>query len=191
MTDAPFRRWRAGSTLAALVTLATALVVLARAHSAFGEAPAPSVPRAPELTPSAAEALLAVADADPLELARVVERFGDAELRALLARPRDVAACLAAVWAAPQLRRPELALEALVSLAEGRDSLLAPAAARAALTIAVRLDADTLAARELPATELGAVRAALLSLAARATAGADVRLAAATAAEALAAASVP
>lgn len=140
---------------------------------------------------SAASALLAIADADPLELARVVERFGDAPVRALLTKPAHVAPCLAAVRAAPMLRRPELALDLLVRLAEGRDSLLAPAAARAALAIAGGLDADALAAREVSASELAPTRAALLALAARETVGADIRLAAATTAEALAAAGIP
>jgi hypothetical protein len=170
------------AVLAVLATLApTSATTRADATAKDAEAPAQRV----------GEALLAIPDADPLELERVVQRFGDAELRALLARPGEVAVCLAATRAAPMLRRPELALEALVGLAEGRDSLLAPAAARAALTIALRLDADTLASHELRATELAHVRSALRSLAERETAGADIRLAAGTAAEALSGAGVP
>jgi hypothetical protein len=165
--------------LPALLIVAASAVGSGRpAHAADGER-------------SVAAALLAVADADPLELGRVVERFGDARVRALLSKPADVAPCLAAVRAAPMLRRPELALEPLLRLSEGRDSLLAPAAARAALAIAAGLDADALAAREVAVSELAPTRAALLALAARATVGADIRLAAATAAEALAAAGIP
>jgi hypothetical protein len=152
---------------------------------------ATSTAGAADREPSVAAALLAIADADLLELGRVVERFGDARVRALLSKPADVAPCLAAVRAAPMLRRPELALEPLVRLSEGRDSLLAPAAARAALAIAAGLDFDALSAREVSASELAPARAALLALAARQTAGADIRLAAAATAEALAASGIP
>jgi hypothetical protein len=171
------------AVLAVLATLAPTSATTRADATAKDDAEAPAQ--------RVGEALLAIPDADPLELERVVQRFGDAELRALLARPGEVAVCLAATRAAPMLRRPELALEALVGLAEGRDSLLAPAAARAALTIALRLDADTLASHELRATELAHVRSALRSLAERETAGADIRLAAGTAAEALSGAGVP
>jgi hypothetical protein len=152
---------------------------------------ATSTAGAADREPSVAAALLAIADADLRELGRVVERFGDARVRALLSKPADVAPCLAAVRAAPMLRRPELALEPLVRLSEGRDSLLAPAAARAALAIAAGLDFDALSAREVSASELAPARAALLALAARQTAGADIRLAAAATAEALAASGIP
>lgn len=173
-----------------LAVAATTLLLCARLGGpprALAEPPPAPAPA--EVSVSAA--LLAPVDADPLELARVVERFGDVRVRALLDRPAEVATCLAAVRAAPMLRRPELALAALVRLSAGRDSLLAPAAARAALAIAAGLDADTLAAHELPASELAPARAELLALAERETAGDDIRTAAALAAVALAAAGVP
>lgn len=110
--------------------------------------------------PDAAAALLAVRDAEPLELARVVQRFGDARLLALLADPR-VAVRLVALYAAPWLQEPERALPAIAPLIASRDSELAPAAARAALDITAALTAGALAAREVLPGDLTAVRTEL------------------------------
>ena len=178
------------AALAAWVCLAAALAAqasLAAPTAADGMPAAPSAPAAS----TAAAALIAVQDADPIELARVVQRYGDLAVRALLGRPVDVAPCLAAVRAAPFLQSPELALAALAELAAGRDSLLAPSAARAIFAIAAALDAAALARREHAPGELRAVRARLSAIAARDRVGADVRLLLAAAAEQLAAASVP
>lgn len=130
--------------------------------------------------------LSSVADADPVELARVVQRIGDSAVIAALAPDRPVVERLAAVRAAPAMRSPERALTALVEIARGRDSLLAPAAALAALRIATSLDADDLAAREALPGDIEAARSALEALAADESARPDIRRAAALAADALA-----
>lgn len=139
--------------------------------------------------PDAAAALLAVRDADPLELGRVAERFGDARLLALLGDPR-VAVRLVALYAAPWLREPERALPAIAPLIASRDSELAPAAARAAFEITAALSADALAAREVLPGELTAVRAELQRTAALAWVRHDLRALAAAADAQLAGAGV-
>ncbi len=138
-----------------------------------------------------ASPLVAVVDADPLELARVVARVGDPPVRASLAAGRPSAERLAAVRGASWLRAPELALPELVAMLEGRDSELAPAAARAVVQIAMRLDVDELARREVLPETLAAVRARLLAAAERGALRADIRAMAAEAAARLAAAGVP
>lgn len=149
------------------------------------------------LTPGAAQAeppagaLIAVRDADPLELARVAARLGDAAVLALLAPSQPVAAQLAAVRAAPWLREPERALLPIAELIAGRDSELAPAAARAALQITRALDADALARRELLPDDLAPALSALARAAVLSRVRDDLRRMAAAAAEQLRAAGVP
>jgi hypothetical protein len=139
----------------------------------------------------AASQLLALRSADPLELARVVARVGDSAVLALLAADKPVATRLAAVRAAAWLRQPEQALGTLAELLAGRDSELAPAAARAALQIAQGLDADALAQREVAPAQLTQVLVALLRASELPRVRPDLRAMAAAAAEQLRAAGVP
>lgn len=121
--------------------------------------------------------LAAIADADPMELARVVDRLGDDAVLSRLddARPREVR--LAATRAAPFMAWPELALEPLARLAASRDPLLAPAAASAALTIARSLDPDALRRREVDPASLSAARGLFAALSTERSARADLRAA--------------
>lgn len=135
--------------------------------------------------------LTAVADADPIELARVAGALGDSAVLAAMSEGRPGAERLAAVRAAPWLDAPELALDLLVRLLVGRDSELAPSAARAVARIAAALDADTLARREVLPESLSAVRAKLTEAVERETLRADIRVLAAEAAFQLSAAGVP
>jgi hypothetical protein len=122
--------------------------------------------------------LAAIADADPMELARVVDRLGDDAVLSRLddARPREVR--LAAMRASPFLAWPELALEPLARIAASRDPLLAPAAASAALTIARSLDPDALGRREVDPASLSAARGLFTALSIEQSARADLRAAA-------------
>jgi hypothetical protein len=135
--------------------------------------------------------LVAVVDADPLELARVAQRFGDLAIANLLAPATETAVRLAAVRASPWLRAPERALAALAEIASGRDSELAPAAARAAQQIAQRLDAAALARRECLTVELTPALVVLRALGEREHAAPHVRAYAWAAAAQLIAAGVP
>lgn len=135
--------------------------------------------------------LLRVPSTDPLELARVVDRVGDAGVVSRLADGTPIAVRAVAVLAAPQMRAPEDSLVALVGLARGRDPDLAPRAALSALTIARRLDPQELDARECDRTSLAPARAGLEALARDETARADLRRAAELAAAALAELGVP
>jgi hypothetical protein len=139
-----------------VMALTASVVLLARAPSA-GQAPAAGDPQAD----AAAKALLAVRDADPLELARVVLRVHDAAVLALLDDARPVPVRIAALRASRFLRQPELALAALPRWIESRDGELAEAAARAAFAIASQLDADILARRE---SDLGALASVAVAL---------------------------
>jgi hypothetical protein len=139
----------------------------------------------------AAAALLAVDDADPLELARIVHRFGDASILVLLEAERPASVRLAAVRAAPWLAEPEQALPALSAMIATRESDLAPAAARATLHIARLLDADALSRHELLPAELRAVVTRLRTAAEQGWVREDLRLMAALAAAQLEAAGVP
>jgi hypothetical protein len=151
----------------------------------------PRVAAEPAARTPAADALLAVRDADPLELARVVARVGDDAVLRLLAAEHGVAVRLVAVRAAPWLREPERALVRIAELAGGRDSELAPAAARAALRIARALDADGLARREVAPDTLSAALAALLRVAQQPHVRHDLQRMAGAAAAQLRAAGVP
>lgn len=106
----------------------------------------------------AADPLLAVEDADPLDLARVVARLGDEAVLTRLGDPQSADVRLAAIRATPSLTAPEHALGPLAEIAAGRDPDLAPAAAMAALEIAERLSADDLVRRE---TERAIIDAAI------------------------------
>lgn len=130
--------------------------------------------------PAAAQGdpLLAVRDADPMELARVADRLGDAAVLARLGEGQSRDVRLAAIRAARFIDGPELALEPLARIAAGRDPLLAPAAARAALAIAGELDLDALAQREVEPSSLSAARALFVALSRDARARADLRAAA-------------
>jgi hypothetical protein len=120
----------------------------------------------------------AITDADPMELARAVDRLGDdAVLSRLSAGPREVR--LAAMRASPFMAGPELALEPLAATAAGRDPLLAPAAASAALTILRSLDLDGLRRREVDPRSLSGARGLFEALSTDRSARADLRAAAA------------
>jgi hypothetical protein len=136
--------------------------------------------------------LLATGSSDPLELARVVDRIGDAALLERLGgegTPTDVR--LAAIRASVALRAPERALEPLATIARSRDPDLAPAAAMAFLAIARDLDPRALDAREVLRGELVPARTALEALADDESARADLRRAALLALDALTALGVP
>ena len=85
---------------------------------------------------------------DALELARSVDRVGDARVLAALEADASRRDQLVAIRAAPFLRAPEAALSRLVGFARGRDPQLAPAATVALLRIARILTAHDLVARE-------------------------------------------
>ncbi|HEY8427653.1 MAG TPA: hypothetical protein VIL20_04735 [Sandaracinaceae bacterium] len=130
--------------------------------------------------PADRDPFVAVEDADPMELARAVDRTGDDAVLARLREDRLREVRLAAIEAAPWMRAPELALEPLLTLARGRDPRLAPAAAQAALAIANGLSADELARREAELDALTSARRLASSLAGDESARADLRAAAAT-----------
>jgi hypothetical protein len=145
----------------------------------------------PSRLADAAQALLAVQDADPLELARVAHRVGDDVVLALLAPSQPTGVRLAAVRTAPWLAEPERALMALSALLSSRDSDLAPAGAHALLQIARSLDDAELKRRELLPAELASVVAELHRVTQLRWVRADIVLAAAAAAAQLEAAGVP
>lgn len=108
-----------------------------------------------------ARALIEIRDLEPLQLTRVAIRCGDHAILQLLDTQQPGAVRLAAIHASPWLAAPESALDALASALASRDSLLAPAAARAAVDIAARLDPQALERREIAPSELGQALAAL------------------------------
>ena len=141
------------------------LIVLALAAMASAQAPA-------------IDPLLAAHETDPLELARVVDRIGDAAILSRLTPETPIAVRAIAVVAAPRMHAPEDALAALTTIAAGRDPDLAPRAAQALLTIARSVDAQALDAREHDRGDFAAARTTLSALATDETARADIRLAA-------------
>lgn len=141
--------------------------------------------------PSTAQALLAVQDADPLELARIVRRAGDAAVLRLLGTDQPINVRLCAARAAPWLRSPEQALLPLARWLAGRDIVLSEAAARATLRIAQDLDADTLARREVSPAELRDASIALQAAADSTWLRGDLRLLATQAVAQLVGAGVP
>lgn len=100
--------------------------------------------------------LVAVADADPLELARVARRLGDVAVLQRLDAKQSLEVRLAAVRATPWLRAPEAALPLLAPMIGQRDTLLAQDAARSLLAIVRELDADALQRREVLRSDLSA-----------------------------------
>ncbi|MCA9532782.1 MAG: hypothetical protein KC593_03850 [Myxococcales bacterium] len=125
---------------------------------------------------SAAEALLAVVSADPMDYAAVARRIGDPALAGVL-RDEDAAPelQLAALRAAPYARAPELLLEAVVAIAMGTDPALAPGALRSASQIAERIDFDALEQRETDPDVLTAPAESLAELGDDSEARADLR----------------
>ena len=140
--------------------------------------------------PPAPDPLAAVEDADPLELARVVQALGDEAVTRRLEPGQPVEVRLAAIRSTPWMREPELALPSLVRELSGRDPDLAPTAARAAFRIAGSLDVATLLRREVDREELYPVRARLQAAGENELLRLDIRSYAWQAAEMLAAAGV-
>ncbi len=168
---------------ATLVVPAALLVLLAAWAAVRGPV------RAEEQLP-APDSLVAVVDADPLELARVVRKLGDEAVSQRLDPGQSVEIRLAAIRSTPWMREPELALNALVRELSGRDPDLAPAAARAAARIAGSLDAESLLRREVDAQGLCPVRTGLVAAGENELLRPDIRLHASRAAEMLAGAGV-
>jgi hypothetical protein len=171
-----------------VVVLLGALLLLAGASTPLSIGVAQPTPRRPARTP---DPLVAVADADPLELARVAAQLGDLAVIARLDRRQPVVVRLAAVRATPFLAGPERALPLLAEMARGRDPHLAPAAADALLRITAALDGAALDRREVLRPELTPARASLRTLIDDHTARPDIRRAALLADSSLAALGVP
>lgn len=131
-----------------------------------------------QLSAQSVDPFLVHPTSDPLELARLVDRIGDAAVIARLSDETPTDIKLLAVRAAPQLDGPERALEGLAAIAQGRDPDLAPAAAHSLLVIAHALDPQALDAREVLREELAPARVALSTLQADETARGDLRRAA-------------
>jgi hypothetical protein len=127
----------------------------------------------------------AIESGDPIELARLVDRVGDAAVLDRLEdrTPRPVR--LAAIRACPALHWPEAALERLAQIASSRDPDLAPAAARSLRTIADALSPEDLERREVAIASLAPARASMLRIAADRSARPDIRLTAEHAAHVL------
>lgn len=144
-----------------------------------------------DLSAQGVEPFLANPTSDPLELARLVSRMGDESVLPRLSDESPVDVKLIAIRAAPHLEGPERALEALASIAQGRDPDLAPAAAHSLLVIIHALDPQALDAREVMRDELTPAWAALSHLEADETARGDIRRVASIAMAALDAVGVP
>jgi hypothetical protein len=140
---------------------------------------------------AAVDPLLAAHDTDPLELARVVDRVGDAAVLARLSPETPIAVRALAVVAAARMHAPEDALVPLAEIAAGRDPDLAPRASQSLLAIARALDERSLDARERDRADFTPARVALASLAADETARPDIRRAASLADAALADVQIP
>lgn len=123
----------------------------------------------------APDPLVAVVDADPLELARVAQRLGDAAVVARLQPTQRTEVRLAAIRATPYLRVPEYALLVLPAIIGARDDLLGQAAARAAYAIVSALTVDDLQRHEVLPAELVPACAALEQVAATEHVRADLR----------------
>jgi hypothetical protein len=129
--------------------------------------------------------LRAAVDSDELDLAALAARLGDEAVLTSLAEGKDSVIRLSAVRATTYLASPELALQPLAAIAEGRDSELAPAAARRVLAIARALALQDPSTRELEPEMLRAAEVPLRKLADSARAHAEVRLCAGQAAHLL------
>lgn len=123
--------------------------------------------------------------AAPLELANLVDRLGDNAVIERLQPTTSVEIQLVALRAAPWMKSPESVLSRLADLVEGRDSELAPEAARAAAQIAKLLDSYEIQTREIAAHELAGVRERLALAGNNELLRADIRLYAAQAAASL------
>ena len=168
---------------AALVVTVAGLALLVAWATARG------LVRAKEPLP-APDQLAAIADADPLELARAVRGLGDEAVLQRLDPGQPVEIRLAAIRSTPWMLEPELALQALARELSGRDPDLAPAAARAAVRIAWSLDPATLLRREADMEGLSFVRRRLVEAGKNELLRPDIRLYTFQAAEMLAAAGV-
>jgi len=135
--------------------------------------------------------LVAAHDTDALELARVVDRVGDAAILARLTPETPIAVRALAVVAATRLHAPEDALVPLAEIAAGRDPDLAPRAAQSLLIIARSLDGAALDTRERDRADFTPARARLTAIAADETARSDIRRAAQLADAALADLAIP
>lgn len=148
---------------------------------------APLATMALRAQPRPADPLALVVSADPLDLARMVDRLGDDAVRARLgevgaaANTLDPAIVMAAVRASAWLHAPEEALVRLVEIAAGRDPELAPAAMLAVIRIAERLERSELDAREASDAPVREALAPLAALTEDSAARADLRRAAARA----------
>jgi hypothetical protein len=132
--------------------------------------------------------LAAVADADPLELARHIDSHGDAIVVRGLHAEQPGQVRLAAVRAVPFMNAPWNVLQVLGEMLVGRDSELAPAAARSLLKVAERGDANSGFALELGADQLDKAIDALDRAASDRSVRADIALAAGQASSMLTAA---
>jgi hypothetical protein len=127
--------------------------------------------------PAAAQVdpLLRVHDGDPLLLASVVERLGDAAILDRLTDAHPLAVRTLAARATPFLHAPEQALGPLAELSASRDPDLAPTAMRALLTIARSMTRASLDAHEDDGASIEAARTALTPLVADEHARPDLR----------------
>jgi hypothetical protein len=140
---------------------------------------------------SGVDPLLAAHDTDALELARVVDRIGDAAVLARLTPETPTPVRALAVVAATRMHAPEDALAPLAEIAAGRDPDLAPRAAQSILAIARSIDERSLDARERDRADLAPARGAIAAIAADETARADLRRACQLADAALADLQIP
>lgn len=127
---------------------------------------------------------------NPLDRAALAARIGDTAVLAALSS-EDSVERLAAVRLAPFLTAKEDALPRLVSMIEGRDPDLAPAAALAAYRIARGLDGFDFARREVDVSALAPVRERLRVIGSLERLRPDLRRLAALASEHLRGAGVP
>jgi hypothetical protein len=141
-------------------------------------------------SPSTDTALETPPSADAMVLARWVRAVGPETILNGLGEDQTVERQLAATEASPWLPNAVEALAYLAPLAAGRDSVLAPAAAHAARSIAEMVDADVLARAEWLPETLVHMRAAYAAMAADASIRADLRLYASIVAERLSQAGV-
>jgi hypothetical protein len=137
------------------------------------------------------DAFAAIANSDPMELAKVVDRLGDDAVLARLQKDKSVEIRIAAIRATRWMRSPESALSSLAEILGSRDSELAPVAATTALRIASAITNDALSTKEVMPSELTEPRALFVKASENPLIRPDIRLQAAQTAEALAAAGVP
>lgn len=116
-----------------------------------------------------------LATSDPMELSRLVDRLGDAEILEGFAQERSLAARWGAARAAARMQVPALALGPLAAMASGRDPDLAPAAAASARSICASLDPQALDAAEVGPADLTEARQSFEALANDASARPDLR----------------